>query len=248
MRTVVHVAGLLLLLVVTGCTTQPEKNIDNRKVSQTNTELGVAYIQQGHYKVAMRKLKKAIAYDDENADAHHYIAELYRRLGENEKSEEHFKRAMELDEDNTSIKNNYAVFLCSTGRYEEGIQYFNEALEDPLYVDKGGAYENIGICAEKEGNIKQAEDNYRKALKFNNRSPHALLGLAQIAFDSNDIKSAAFYLALRNKVARPNAQSLWLEILIARSKGMKSHAGSLALKLKQYFPDSKEAALLKKLR
>ena len=58
----------------------------------------------------MTKLKKALNYDDENVRANHYIADLYRRLEQNDLAEQYFHKAMELDENNSSIKNNYAIF------------------------------------------------------------------------------------------------------------------------------------------
>ena len=196
----------------------------------------------------MHKLKKALEYDDDNAIAHHYIDELYRRFEQNDLAHKHFKRALDLDEGNSSLQNNYAIFLCGTGDYEKGLNYLNKVLLDPLYSNKGQAYENMGLCVEKKGNIKKAEEYYISALKFNMNSPSALLGLAQIEFDKRNVKQASLYLARHNKIARPTSQSLWLGVIIARKQGLKGKAGSLALKIKQYFPDSKEAKYLEKLK
>lgn len=249
MRSMFRLTGMLFVLVVSGCSMQTERaDIDVKKVSVANTELGVAYLRQGKYKVAMHKLKKALEYDDDNANAHHYIAELYRRLEQNELADEHFQKAMDLDEDNSSLKNNYAIFLCGTGSYKKGLAYLNQVLLDPLYGNKGQAYENMGICVEKLGNIKKAEEYYISALKFNMNSPSALLGLAQIEFDKRNVKVASEYLRRHNKIAQPTSQSLWLGLIIARKQGLKGKAGSLALKIKQYFPDSKEAKYLEKLK
>lgn len=249
MRSVFKVTGLLFVLIISGCTTQTQREgFDSKKASVANTELGVAYLQKGRYKVAMSKLKKALEYDDDNANAHHYIAELYRRLEQNDLAKEHFTKALDLDEDNSSLKNNYAIFLCGTGSYKKGLEYLNQVLLDPLYSNKGQAYENMGICVEKLGNIKKAEEYYLSALKFNMNSPSALLGLAQIEFDKRNVKLASEYLRRHNKITRPTSQSLWLGLIIARKQGMKGKAGSLAIKIKQYFPDSKEAKYLEKLK
>ncbi|MDH5600714.1 MAG: type IV pilus biogenesis/stability protein PilW [Gammaproteobacteria bacterium] len=249
MRIIYYVAGLLFILISSGCTTQTSRvGVDNKKVSIANTELGVAYLRQGKYKVAMHKLKKALEHDDDNANAHHYIAELYRRLEQNELADKHFKEALDHDEENSSLRNNYGIFLCGIGSYEKGLKYLNQVLLDPLYSNKGQAYENMGICVEKQGNVKKAEQYYISALKFNMNSPSALLGLAQIEFDKRNVKLAAEYLNRHNKIARATSQSLWLGLIIARKQGFKGKAGSLAIKIKQYFPDSKEAKYLEKLK
>lgn len=249
MRTKFHAIYLLSFFIISGCSVETVRpGADSKKASVANSELGVAYLAKGDYKVAMNKLKKAIAFDDSNANAHHYIAELYRRLEQNDLASEHFKEAMDLDDENSSIKNNYGIFLCGTGSYEEGLMLFNKVLADPLYDNKGQAYENMGICAEKQGNIRNAEKYFETALKFNLNLPSALLGLAQIYFDNKKIKASYAYLKRHNKLVRPTAESLWLGLLIARKKGYKGKAGSLALKLKSYFPESKEVKLLKKLK
>ena len=249
MRRMFHITGLLVILILSGCASKAERvGFDAKKASVANSELGVAYLSRGQYKVAMNKLKKALEFDDENANAHHYMAELYRRLNENELADSHYRQALELDAENSSLKNNYGIFLCGIGSYTEGLKLLNEVLSDPLYADKGQAYENMGICAEKEGNIRYAEKYYETALKFNFNLPSALLGLAQIKFDKREIKTSELYLGRYNKISRPSSQSLWLELLLARKKGLKGRVGTLALKLKQFFPNSREVKLLKKLK
>lgn len=250
MRSLFHVTGLAVLLLLVGCAAKTERvGFDAEKASVANAELGVAYLKQGKYKVAMTKLKKAIAYDEDNTNANHYIAILYGRLEQNDLADKHFKTAIRLDEEDSAIKNNYGIFLCGMGSYEKGLKLFQDALLDPLYRDKGQAYENMGLCAEKQGNILKAENSFEEALKHNPNLPAALLGLAQNAFDRQNIKKASFYLARHNKIVKnKTAQSLWLDILIARKTGNKGKAGSLAIKLRNAFPDSKEAGFLKKLK
>jgi len=248
MRMMFHVTGLLFLFIVSGCAVKTERvGLDHKKTAVANTKLGVAYLAQGKYKNAMFKLKKALKHDSDNSNAHHYIAELYRRLEQNDLANEHFRQAMDLNEEDSSIKNNYGIFLCGIGSHEEGLRLLNKVLVDPLYSNKGQVYENMGLCVEKQGNVQHTEKYFETALKFNNRLPSALLGLAQINFDKGNIKTASDYLKRHHKIAKPTSKSLWLELLIARKKGLKGRAGSLAIKLKQYFPDSKETKLLSKL-
>ena len=231
-----------------GCAAKTERaGIDVKKASIANTDLGVAYLSRGKNNVAMIKLKKALAYDDENANAHHYIAELYRRLGENDLANKHFKEAMDLADEDSSIKNNYGIFLCGIGSYDEALKLFKEVLTDPLYKDTGKVYENMGICTQQQGNILLAGKYFETALSFNKNLSAALLGMAQIEFDKKNIKGASLYLNRYNKISRHSAQSLWLGVLIERKSGHKGRAGSYAVLLKGKFPDSKEAKLLKKL-
>lgn len=248
MTSLFRVSGLIFVLILTGCTTQTERaGVNNKAASVANAELGVAYLAQGQNKVAMVKLKKAIAYDDENADAHHYIAELYRRLEQNDLSGKHFQKALELKSNDTSIKNNYAIYLCGIGDYDKGLSLLSSVLADPLYRNKDQAYENMGLCAEKQGNVHVAESYFLTALKLNRNLPNSLLGMAKIEFDKQNIQSATTYFERYNKIASHTPQSLWLGVLIERKNGRKGQSGSYAVLLKGRFPDSKEAKYLKKL-
>ena len=249
MRKIFQIIGLLFLLAVTGCASKVERaGFDGKKASVANADLGVAYLAQGKHKIAMIKFKKSLQFDSENINANHYIAELYRRLEQNDLASEHFKIALELDDNDSAIKNNYGIFLCGIGSYEKGYKLFNKVLADPLYDNKGQVYENMGLCAEKQGNILITEKYFETALKFNKKLPAALLGLAQIRFDQKKLQQAIIYLGRHNKISRASAQSIWLGLLIARKNGLKGKVGSMALKLKQYFPDSREVQLLKKLK
>lgn len=226
MRKMFHLIGLVFLLVISGCASKVERaGFNAQKASIANSELGVAYLAKGNHKVAMLKLKKALAFDDENVNAHHYIAELYRRLKENDLANEHFKIALELDDNDSAIKNNYGIFLCGSGSYDKGLKLFNKVLTDPLYSDKGQVYENMGLCTEKQGNILTTEKYFETALRFNKNLPAALLGMAQIEFDKRNVKQATINLNRHNKLARPSAQSIWLGLLIARKKDIKGKWG-----------------------
>ena len=249
MKSLFQITGLLIFLLLTGCASQTERSgVDRKKASVANAELGVAYLSRGQYKVAMSKLKKAVDFDDENANAHHYIAVLHQILEQNNLASKHFKIALELTPDDSAIKNNYGVFLCKVESFDEGLKLLKLVLADPLYSNKAQAYENMGLCAEKQGNIKAAEKHYLTALKYNTRLPSALLGLAKIEFDKKNIKAAAFYFEKHNKITKHTAQSLWLGVLLERKRGNKGQSGSYAVLLKGRFPDSKEATYLKKLK
>lgn len=239
---------VLLLVVLSGCATKSERaGVDVKKAAEANAALGGAYLARGQYEVALRKLNRALEYDEENVDAHHYLGELYRRVGDNDLAQVHYLKALELTPDNSALKNNYGVFLCSTESYEKAKKYFDEVLEDSIYKEKDQVYENIGLCALQKGNVLLAERNFEKGLKLNQNLPRALLGMAQIEFDKQHIKQATSYLNRYNSIAQHTAQSLWLGILIEKRNGNKSKVGTYSVYLKDKFPDSKETKLLKKM-
>jgi len=237
------------LLLVSGCATQSDRETqDIHDASDYNAQLGLAYLNQGRFDIAQSKLKKALEQNPDNAIAHYYIAELYRRLGELDKAETHFKEALDLAPENSSLLNNYGVFLCDAKKYTEAYTYFDKVLKDPLYPSKGSVYENIGLCAQSEGNLKTAEENLRFALRLNPQAPKSLLAMAQISFDNQKYAASRkyFYQYLEN--ARHTPASLWLGILLENRSGNKNRVASYVVLLKGKYPDSEEAALLKKMQ
>lgn len=239
---------IIIAFFLTACVSEPQReNEDINDASDYNAQLGLAYINQGRYDIALAKLKKSIEQNPDNAVAQHYIAELYRRLGEFDKAEQHFQTALDLTPKNSSLQNNYGVFLCDEKKYEEAYRYFDKVLKDPLYNAKGAVYENIGLCAQAQGNISKAEENLKFALRLNPESPKSMLAMAQISFDKQKYSTAREYYYGYLENARQTPESLWLGILLEKRSGNKNRMASYKVLLKGKYPDSKEAALLKKM-
>lgn len=218
-----------------------------KQASVYNAELGLNYMKQGRYESASKKLKTAVQQDPENGNAQHYLAILYQTLGEREKAEKHFELAMEELPKDMFLMNNYGVFLCEGKKYTEAREYFDRVLADPLYKNKNQVYENIGLCAQSQGNIKLAEEYYKKTLRVAPQSAKSLLGMAQLSFDRQEFKESRNYLYQYLQVASQTPASLWLGILLAKQSGNKNRIASYSVLLKGKYPDSEETAKLKKM-
>lgn len=243
----IKIAGVIVLLAGLAACTTVNTAADINRAAELNAQLGLGYMKQGQYKRARAKLEKALDYDDNNVNAHHYMAELYRRLNDPERAEEHFKTAMNLAPDSLKIQNNYGVFLCDSGEYDKAIALFKKPLSEPLYENKADSYENIGLCRLRQGQIANAETAFIKALKINPKKPKSLLKLSQLRYDSGN-KVAAYQLYTRYlAVAQQTPESLWLGILLENDRGAKNTVASYKVKLKGKYPDSKETKLLIKL-
>ena len=236
------------VLLMSACVSEPQRESEDiNDASDYNAQLGLAYINQGRYDIAQSKLKKAIEQNPDNAVAQHYIAELYRRLGEFDQAQTHFEKALDLAPKNSSLLNNYGVFLCDAKKYKEAYTYFDEVLKDPLYPAKGSVYENVGLCAQAQGDISKAEENLKFALRLNPQAPKSLLAMAQLSFDKQKYSTARKYYYDYLENARQTPESLWLGILLENRSGNKNRMASYKVLLKGKYPDSKEAALLKKM-
>jgi type IV pilus assembly protein PilF len=154
---------------------------------------------------------------------------------------------MDYNPEDTALLNNYGVFLCGEKKYQKANEYFNKVLDDPVYQRKDLVYENMGICAQSQGNLLLAEKYLNKAISLNPRLPAATLTLAQMSFDKQQFKQAKFYYDRYLELAQHTSQSLWLGYLLEKQVGNKNQAASYAILLKGKFPDSRETKLLRKL-
>ncbi len=237
---------LSVILILASCTTTRVQNLE--QASKLNAQLGLAYLMKGWNEQALSKLKKAVKQNPDNGKAYLYIAELYRRIDERERADRYFQKALDVAPDDSSISNNYGAFLCTDKKYKEAFKYFDKALGNPVYADRSKVFENIGVCAEEQGNIKIARDNYIQAIKINPNLATSLLSVALLDFDAGNIGSAAKYLKFYNRVGHDSAASLWLGVLIAKKQGEVRALRNLSWSLANKFPQSKEAKLLKRLK
>ncbi|MES9902539.1 MAG: type IV pilus biogenesis/stability protein PilW [Sedimenticola sp.] len=207
--------------------------------------LAVGYMQDGRLGVALKKARHALQVDPDNAEAHNIIALLYDRLGEPGLAERHFKQGLKLQPRHSYMLNAYGTHLCRRGRYEEADQQFLLALKNPLYKTPEVALTNAGICARRKPDLVQAERYLRQALEHNPKIATALMQMARVSYDAAEYFSARAYLQRYTEVTKQTASSLWLGIQTERKLGDRDAVSSYSLSLRNNFPDSQEAMLLK---
>lgn len=236
------------VLLLGACTSQEYLGpVDTKRASQLNAELGLGYMNEGQFERAKYKLDKAIKFDPDNAHAYHYMAELYRRLKEYDKAADNYQKAMSLAPNDMNIQNNYGVYLCERGMYEKAYQHFHKIIDNPLYPARANAYENVGLCALREGKLQLAEQSFRSALQIDPKMPKSLIQLAQLNYDKGNSTLAYDYFKRYIAIAQQTPESLWVGILLENDLGHKDTVASYKVLLKGKFPDSDEAKRLRKL-
>lgn len=215
------------------------------QVAAANVNLGVAYMQQGSYQLALDKLNRAVQAKNDYAPAYNGLGLLHQRLGNPDLAERNFKQAIKLDPENSRALNNYGLFLCQQNRIEEANTVFLQASENPFNSKPEIAITNAGTCAYNNGQYEEAKNYFRKALEKNPKVSPALIQLAELSYEQNDFVDARQYLQRYEDISNHTAKSLWLGIRIANELDDKDKLSSYALLLRNKFPESKEAELLR---
>jgi type IV pilus assembly protein PilF len=209
-----------------------------------NTQLGMAYMQQGKLQPAREKIEKALSQNPKTAQTQMAAGFLYDRLGDDKKASGHFEQAVKLADGDPDVLNNAAVYYCRKGDKKIGEKYFLQAAQSPLYRTPAVAYTNAGRCARADGRVAEAEQYYRKALVFNAKQPDALLQLADMFQEAGKSAQARPFLQRYLAAAPANASSLWLGYRIERASGDPSAAGEYAQRMKMEFPNAPETQQL----
>ena len=249
-RTIILPTFTLMVLLLTACattpTTEPELP-ENRHASQY-VRLGVGYMQEGNFELAMIRLQRALELNPRSAEAHDALGVLHERLGQHDEAEASFRKAIRFQPNLSRAHTNFGSFLCRRGRVEEAEQEFEAAVANPLYENPEIAYTNAGLCLYQAGDLDKAEQHLRRALQINPRVGVALLRMADISYQTGRYMPARAYMQRYTEVGPQTPESLLLGFRIEDKLGDRDTASKYALLLEANFPDSQEVRLLQEDR
>ena len=250
MKLIKLVYCIALVILVCACNTTSTQNTvsgsyQTNEVAQANINLGIEYLKRGEYENALIKLKKAEKADPRNPSVYNALGLLYQQVNQPEKAEEYFKKSLSLEPANSSTLNNYGLFLCNNNKYEEALEAFQKSANNPLYQTPEVSITNAGTCALNNDKPDLAEGYFRQALERNPKVAPALIQMGEISYDQGNYLSARGYLERYLAIAKHTPKSLWLGIRIEQQLGDKDTLSSYALLLRNNFPDTDEARLLK---
>jgi len=217
---------------------------DLRNRARARTDLAAGYYRNGQLAVALDEARQAAAIDASYADAHGLLGLIYMDMKEPRDADESFQRALKLDANNSELNNNYGYFLCNTGRERESIEYFNQAIRDPLYRTPARANQNAGACLMRIKDYAGAERYLKRSFELDAGMAVPKFLLSRLYLATNQVEKATFYYNILAKSIESSAESLWLGLRVARANADLRTETQLANELKQRFPQSPEAAAL----
>ena len=157
--------GCLNLATVSSCANSISER--DRAQAQTHYDLGVATLNIGDIRGALKELLDATKLDPELADVHNALGLVYHRLDYLDKGLEHYNLALKWRPDFSEAYNNRGVLLMDLGRYDEAIESFKVALEDILYRTPSSAEGNMGWAYYKKGDAQQGVKHIKNAVAIN---------------------------------------------------------------------------------
>jgi type IV pilus assembly protein PilF len=236
--------GLLALLLVAACNSDPKKAEKVHDAAAYNVQLGLAYMNQGDLERAKDKLDRAYTQDAGSADVRSARATLFARLGEKDKADEEFRAALRIAPHDPRMVNNYAVYLCQSGRTDEGVKRFLEAARNPLYPTPEAAYTNAGVCLRAAKRDEEARADFIRAVQLKPNFDEAQFQLANLQFDHGELVPARTSIDTFIGTYNATPDLLLLGVRVARAQGDRVAAQRYARKLQLDFPGTDQARAL----
>ncbi|WP_339806509.1 type IV pilus biogenesis/stability protein PilW [uncultured Marinobacter sp.] len=238
------------LLVLSGCVTTTDsrfaREADRADAVENYVRLASAYTSQGSFDRARAHLDRALELDSKHAPALAVQGLLYQAEGEPELAERSFQQALSSDNGYTRGRVYYGAFLYNQRNFEGARQQFELASRDTSYEDRGSVFFNLGLTEERLTNTESAVNAYRRASELNRGDPRSLLAVSRVLVQLGEYSEASrYYSRLAGLIQRsPNLthspESLLTGIRIARHFREYDQESSLALVLRNQFPDSVE--------
>lgn len=157
--------SFLSLMLLTSCANMGLKSTQtkNQKATKVYTDLGFAYLEKQLYTKSLLNFRKALDYDNKNANTWHGMALIMQEEKRIKLAEEYFLKSLSLDAKNSEVLNNYALFLFKKQEYEQAKDYFSKSVQDVFNPNLGFIYINFAYCLEKLNMHKEAETYFIKA-------------------------------------------------------------------------------------
>ena len=165
---------LVSIFFLVSCTA----NLELRKnQEQALRNLGEAYIREGAYTTALRKLLEAEKLYAEDPYLQYDLGLVYMAKERVDLAIHHFKKAVQIKPDYTPAKNSLGVAYLAQKKWDDAIACFKEITGDLLYATPHYPLSNLGWAYYNKKEYRLAEKYYQDALKIEPKFVIALRGL-----------------------------------------------------------------------
>lgn len=177
--------GWVLALVLSiGCAhTASEGDVAAARI---HTDLGIAALEKGDMRAALRELLFAEQKDDSVPQLHAALGIVYHALERDDDALEHYRRAVLLKPDYSEAHNNMGTLLVDMGRYDEAIASFEKALGDILYATPWFAEGNLGWAYTRKGEVALGVKHLKNAVAQNPKFCRGYEWLMRVAVERQD--------------------------------------------------------------
>lgn len=161
-----------------------------REKARINYDLGVASLDRGQVREALRALMVSVQEDPELPEARNAMGLVLQAMGETDKACAQYARAVALRPGFSEAHNNLGTVLLELERPDEAIAEFRIALSDILYPTPYLAQGNLGWAHHLKGENASAKEALARAVQIEPRFCRGYQWLTRIAAEEGNIRDA----------------------------------------------------------
>lgn len=255
LRNVLVSLGVVFLL--SGCVTSSDsrfaREADEDKAVRNYVQLATAYIGQGNFDRARNHLERALEIKPDSPSSLAAMGLIYQREGDSQLARESFSKAIGYDGSYTRGRVYYGAFLYDQKEFEGAKEQFLKASADTGYEDRGSVFFNLGRIYQRLDETKNAIGAFQRSVELSRGEPSALLALSTSLVETGSYTEASRYYSRlmtamqSNRQMQHSPESLLTGIQIARYFNEWDREASLALVLKNQYPESDQYQQFKAL-
>jgi tetratricopeptide (TPR) repeat protein len=175
----------------------------------------VGFVNQLSDQTILSSMLMKKSYSNDHAWTSYRIGESFYNLGDLQRAINYYKKAVDLAPYVLDFKNKYGSALAAKGLLPNAEKEFNEILkENPKHVS---ALTNLGYVKLTQGNVREAEQLYFKALSLDPDYEALLLNIAGLYAYKKEFKQAESYL---NKILKRNPNNAKAKQALSQIKQM----------------------------
>lgn len=179
-------------------------------------------LQAGKLDDAEPLLRRAVAAEPSNGDAHNLLGTILDQRGQAQAAEREYRAALRFNSRSASARTNLGVLLARTGRSEAAVEAFEAVLAQ--VPDHPQATINLALLYAARGDYNHAVPLFERARR---QQPDNLTVLSQLGFTLYQLKridEAAEVLASAGSLAASDPDVLYLSGLVATLRGDSENA------------------------
>jgi Tfp pilus assembly protein PilF len=157
--------SIVAALLVTSCLLPGCINRQRAERALGYQQLGLAYFDENKIPDAIAKFQESIKLNPHIAETHHLLANCYFAIDYYDDAEKEYQIATRLRTSYPDAYVNWGALLLVQERWEDAIDKFDQALEDPTYREAGRARHNKGWALYQLGRYDEARVCYQTVIK-----------------------------------------------------------------------------------
>ncbi len=226
-RTLVFVLLIVLLASCTSTTTKQPK-------SKSHYTLGLSFLQSNNPTMALREFLAAAEDDPEDPEVHAGLARAYQYKKAYSLAEKHYLKALEFSNNEPRYQNNLAALYISMERWDQAIDYFEQAARNLLFMRSELALMGKGYAYYRKGDYPSALQAYREAEMIAPRLAvlHFHVGETYAALGQLDLAASSYEKALLHAPKYSEAR-YQLAILLLKDQKLDEAKSALSIIIEQ---------------